>query len=267
MLRGVLRSLVACALLCVAVPAVAAQDEAACQTSYVAGQKRFKLEHDLLGGREQLLVCATTCPDELRASCGKWLKEIEAELPSIVISARDAHGRERADVTVDVDGAPMTTWRAGQAIEVNPGTHAIRVHARERTFDQNVVVSAGEKLKTIDVVTEAPIVEITRTTRPVPLAAWVLAGVGAAALASFATFGIWTTLDYLKTSGCTPSCDPSKRDDAFQAKTVAADVSLGVMVTTLASALVVYLTRPRVVERSKSAFVATPRGASLSISF
>ena len=260
------RSVVALALVFVVSPAIAQEDDAACQASYVAGQKKYKLEHDLLAGRAQLLVCAQACPDQLRASCGTWLKEIDAALPSIVISARDARGRARSDVTVDVDGAPVS-WTAGQPIEVNPGTHAVRVHARERTFDQTIVVSAGEKLKTVDVVTEQAPVEITRTTRPVPVAAWVLAGVGAVAFASFATFGLWTTLEYVNTSGCSPSCDPSKRDDAFQAKTIAADISLGVAVATLASSLVVFLTRPRVVERVKTSFVASPRGAGLSISF
>ncbi len=256
------------ALLLVATPSRAQEDDAVCQASYVAGQKHYKLEHDLIGGRDQLLVCARTCPDELRASCGKWLREINTELPSIIVVAKDARGKELADVDVDVDGTRVASFTAGRPIEVNPGKHVVRVQTRSKTAEENVVINAGEKLKTVEVWTEPRAIETTRVRRPTPVGAYVLLTIGAVSLASFATFGLWSTLEYSKTGGCAPSCDPANRDTSFDVKTVVADVSLGVASAALVSALVVYLTRPKIVEHvPATSFFVGPRGFGLTRAF
>ncbi len=221
-----------------------ADDEAACQASYVAGQRRYKLEHDLLGGREQLLVCAKTCPDELRESCGRWLTEIAAEVPSIVVKALDAAGRDAAGVAIAVDGSPIAGYVDGSPIELNPGPHRLRVSRAGRPpVEQPVVLRTGEKLRVVDVWTEPPDKRV-HGRRPVPAAAFVLAGISAAALASFGVFSIWTTVEYDQTSGCIHHCSPATRDPAFTAKTVAADASVGVGAAAFVAAGLVYLFRP-----------------------
>jgi hypothetical protein len=239
-------------LLLLSAPAAAQQDEAACQASYVAGQKAYKLEHDLLRGREQLLVCARACPDQLRASCGKWLREIESELPSIVLKAKDARGRDVSDVAVDVDDAQVAAYAEGLPIELNPGKHTVRVRDRAgRTLVQPVLVSAGEKLKVVEIWLEPRAADAPRVLRPVPTPMFVLLGVGAAALASWGTFAIWSAVEFSKTSHCSPTCNPADRDTGFGVKTAMADVSLAVAGAALVGAAIVYATRPEVVERPR----------------
>jgi hypothetical protein len=258
----------ALALFLVASSAVAQEDDAACQTSYVAGQKLYKLDHDLLRGREQLLVCAKACPDQLRASCGKWLAEIERELPTVIVKAKDRHGNDIADVAVDVDDAPVTKYVEGLPFEVNPGKHLLRVHDHAgKAVDQTVLVNAGEKLKVVEVWLEPPATEVVTVRRPVPSSAYVLLGVSVAGLASFASFAILTTMEYSYTAGCTPNCNSITKDNAFDAETAIADISLAVSAAALLGAAIVYFTRPKVVERTPAAMVVRPTLGGLSITF
>jgi hypothetical protein len=245
-------------------PAVAADDEAACRQSYIAGQRRYKLEHDLLGGREQLLVCARTCPDALRASCGRWLQEIEGELPSIVVTPKDRTGRDVLDATIAVDGAPLVGHTEGTPIDLNPGEHRVEVDRKGfLPAQETVVVAAGEKLRVVEVWTEPraiePVVAEVRR-RPVPLASAVLAGAGVLFLASFGVFAAWTTVEYDQTGSCAPACPASSRDPSFTAKTVIADTSLAAGGAALIAAGIFYLVRPDVVSRSPAARIHPSAG-------
>jgi hypothetical protein len=248
--------------------AARAEDMAVCQDSYVAGQRRYKLEHDFLGAREQLLLCAKTCPDELRVSCGQWLTEIGRELPSIVVKAKDGGGHDVLDATIEVDGKAASGALDGTPIDLNPGEHTIRVlRPRRPAAQETVVLHPGERLRVVEVWTEAREAISVPMRRPIPLAAFILAGVSAASLASFGVFAAWSTVEFDRTSTCTPSCPPSGRDASFTTKTVIADASLGVAAASLMAAGVVYLVRPAVpVGTPRLGFVApwvTPRGGGL----
>ncbi len=269
-------ALAALALLFAPAPA-RADDETQCRASYVAGQRRYKLEHDPLGGREQLLICARTCPDALRASCGRWLMEIEAELPSIVVKALDARGQDVLDASLEIDGKPVSGYVEGTPIEENPGEHTVVVTrpglppARE-----SVLLHAGEKLRVVEVWTEPraaarPVPAVTTTTRrPVPAASVALAGVGAALLASFGVFAIWTTVEYDQTNSCAPRCLPSTQDPSFEAKTIVADVSLGAGAAALVAAGIVFFARPTITEktaRARDAFPVSGGPGGLKVTF
>jgi hypothetical protein len=243
-----------------------AADDAACQSAYVNGQRLYKLSHDLIGGRSELLVCAKACPDELRESCGNWLREIDTELPSVVVKAKDASDHDVTDITIIVDGKAITNYVEGTPIELNPGAHTVRVvRGTLPPVEQRVVLTAGEKLRVIELWTEPRASDqfLLRTRRPIPSASVVLFGVGAVALASFGVFSIWTSSEYGKTSTCTPSCSASARDSSFGAKTILADVSLGVGAAAWIGSGIFYLTRPTVTERvpkPATAWVATTLG-------
>ena len=171
-----------------------AEDMAACQDSYVAGQRHYKLEHDFLGAREQLLLCAKTCPDELRASCGQWLTEIGRELPSIVVKAKDGGGHDVLDAVIEVDGKAASGALDGTPIDLNPGEHTIRVlRPRRPAAQETVVLHPGERLRVVEVWTEPREAISVPMHRPIPLGAFILAGVSAASLASFGVFAAWTT--------------------------------------------------------------------------
>jgi len=231
---------------------------ATCQDSYVAGQRHYKLEHDFLGAREQLLLCAKTCPDELRASCGQWLTEIGRELPSIVLKVKDGGGHDVLDATIEVDGKAASGAIDGTPIDLNPGEHIIRVlRPRRPAAQETVILHPGERLRVVEVWTEPREAVSVPMRRPIPLGAFILAGVSAASLASFGVFAAWTTVEFDRTSACTPSCPPSGRDASFTTKTVFADASLGVAAASLVAAGVVYLVRPAVpVGTPRTGFVA-----------
>jgi len=239
-----------------------AEDDAACQASFVAGQRLYKLEHDLLAGRDQLLVCAKTCPDELRASCGRWLSEIDAELPSVVVKAKDAQGNDVLDASVEIDGKLVAGYTEGAPIELNPGEHELRVLRPHRPpAETSIILHSGEKLRVVDMWTEPRRASVIVSRRPIPLGAIVLAGVSAASLVSFGVFAVWTTVEYDATSACRPYCAESSRDSAFTTKTVIADTSLGVAGASLVAAGVLYLVRPTVTERPPTAGVVVPWAA------
>jgi hypothetical protein len=236
-------------------PAVSAQAQdtgidPGCESGYVSGQRLYKLEHDLLGARKELLVCARSCPEQLRESCGRWLKEIDSQLPTVVIKAKDGYGHDLVDASVAIDGTPVADYSEGAPLELNPGEHAVRVTVPgKRPVEQAVLVHVGEKLRVVDVYVEPPVQFVTIARRPMTTATWVLLGVSAAGLASYGVFGTWSAIEYSKTNNCRPYCPTATRDGSFQTKTIAADVSLGVSAAALAASAVLFLTRPRITER------------------
>jgi hypothetical protein len=218
-----------------------------CKDDVVAGQLA-QSSHDLLTARGKLEACARDCPDDVvRAACGKWLQQVKDELPSIVV--KSGYGQLGTDYTLELDGNPVTS-AAGEPIDVNPGEHVVRVKpATKPPVEQRVVVNAGEKLRALTFEPPHPVEYTTLTRRPVTVPTYVFVGLGAAALVSFGVFGLWTLVEYSSTSSCTPTCLPSNHDDSFGAKTLAADISLGVAIASVATAVVLYLVRPRIVNR------------------
>src|SRR5262245_15626009 len=97
-----------------------------CLDSYVQAQVRQK-EGALRAAREALLVCSQpACPAPIPADCGRWLTEVDARLPSVVIAARGPDGNDRTDVTVSLDGKPLVDKLDGKALAVDPGAHVLR---------------------------------------------------------------------------------------------------------------------------------------------
>ncbi|HEY1955494.1 MAG TPA: hypothetical protein VGH28_07775 [Polyangiaceae bacterium] len=244
-----------------------AEDDAACQRAYVAGQRLYKLDHDFLGARAELLVCAKTCPDELRDSCGRWLEEIARDVPSIVVRALDKRGHDVPDARVDVDGRAIAVYVEGQPIELNAGRHELTVHRGAAATRETIVLAAGEKLRVVDVWTEPREATTFVVRRPVPAASWALLAIGAVGLASFGVFATWTTAEFSDTSACTPNCSPASKDASFDTKTAIADVSLGVGLAALVAAGIVYLARPtlRVERRVTAAPWVLPGGAGFAL--
>ena len=54
---------------------------------------RKKLE--LRAAKTQLELCArAACPSIIASDCGRWLTEVQTELPSIIIAVKDEHGKD-----------------------------------------------------------------------------------------------------------------------------------------------------------------------------
>ena len=219
-------------------------DQKTCFDAPVEGQQLRKAGklHD---AREKFLACAQkTCPTEIVDDCVKWASEVDAALPSVVVNARDAQGRDLDGATVSIDGGsfgPIGT----RAIRLDPDKHRVTVRtAAGVEGSRDLTLREGEKERVVTLVFGARgILESTPPSpRAVPTYVWIVGGIGAVATLSFAVFG---TLGLITRSSahCDTGCfesDKSVVDTEF----LVADVSLATGVVALGVAAVLYFTRP-----------------------
>jgi hypothetical protein len=220
--------------------AAAEQDDKRSCVEASESAQRLRAEHDLVGARAQLVVCsASECPAVVQRYCGKWLTEVEAALPSVVIRIRDIGGQDVEGARVILDGAPWPEPTDGRVARLNPGPHTVGVQARGATTEQRVVVVEGEQNRVIEIKLPSP--SAAAPASPQPRAAviaeggrslsWVppiLGGLGVVALGGFAFFGITGADDLAGLhGGCgqTVSCRQGDVDDAVT-KLRIADVAL-----------------------------------------
>jgi hypothetical protein len=136
----------------VAMPSLA-DDKAACLDAASKGQ-RFKDNHKLVEAREQFRVCAAVaCPAVVQSDCATWLAEVEAALPSVVVTAKNAAGADLVEVKVSMDGQPLVSRLDGHAVPMNAGPHTFRLTSADgTTLEKQVVVREGEKNQSVAVV-------------------------------------------------------------------------------------------------------------------
>jgi hypothetical protein len=206
--------------------------------------------------REQLLVCMReVCPTVVRRDCVQWLGEVDALMPSVVLSAKDAAGHDLSDARVTLDGAPLTNKLDGRPIALDPGEHVLRFEVSGASMaEERLVMHAGEKHRAVTVKLGPPVPSPAAPPSPpvppsssasgrAPIGAYVIGGLGVAALGAFAYLGLTGRSDVSEMrSTCAPLCDPS-RVDAARAKLLVADVSLGAGVVALGAAAYILLTR------------------------
>jgi hypothetical protein len=215
--------------------------------------QKLRSQHQLRAARDELLKCAqTACPGVVRDDCMRWLTEVEITLPSLVIQAVDPSGRNIIDVRVDVDGARFSERLDGIARPIDPGEHALHCESDGLSpIDTKVVIADGEKNRILRLRfeplrappsggTASPTASTTSGASALP---YLLGGVGVVALGSFAYFGLTgrSEADRLAEGcGATKSCS-EEQVRPVRNKLVAADISLGVGVVSLALATWAYL--------------------------
>jgi hypothetical protein len=80
----------------------------------------------------------------VRSDCAKWLTEVEAALPSIVVKAIDAQGRDVAGVQLEIDGV-LVDYAEGRAAVLDPGRRTLTVRAAGYDAQtESFVVRQGE---------------------------------------------------------------------------------------------------------------------------
>jgi hypothetical protein len=235
------------ALICFAavllLPSVARADKNACMDSHRSAQ-RLRKEQKLIEARAELVTCAgASCPGMVQTDCSQWLGEIAREIPSVIVSAKDQGGHELSDVTVSVDGKTVADRLDGKPIELNPGAYRFKYQRKETTIENEVVFQTGVGNRIVEVEFPGGLPEKKRVKTPV--ATWVLVGIGGAAFASFAYFGLSGRSDYNDAeSRCgDPGC-PSSETDSIRTKFLIADISLVVSLASFAGAGYFYVTRP-----------------------
>ncbi|HEV3189833.1 MAG TPA: hypothetical protein VGY54_05010 [Polyangiaceae bacterium] len=148
--------------------AALADDKAACLDAAARGQ-RFKDNHKLVEARQQLRVCAAAaCPAVVQSDCATWLAEVDAALPSVVVTAKNGAGADLIDVKVSMDGQLLVASLDGHAVAMNAGPHTFHFTAADgSTLDRQVVVHEGEKNQAVAVVLGAAPTPPARPPAPV----------------------------------------------------------------------------------------------------
>jgi hypothetical protein len=240
-----------------------AQTKEQCAQAYEQAQS-LQMEHRLLEARAELQICThERCPKQVSADCWRWLANVEAATPTLVITARSAAGEDLVDVTLSLDGRVLESALIGKAMQVDPGAHTL--HAEAAGFvssEERIVVREGEKARIINLVL-APVpvaVPVTSSEQPAEVeleapipdepdprpgrlrtAGYVLLGAGVAAA------GAGTYLAYdgyhdgkVMRDACKPRCSESEVDSA-KLKLTMGHVGLGLGVAALATGIVTLL--------------------------
>jgi hypothetical protein len=234
-----------------------ADEKMACAAASDSGQK-LRDEGHLVKARQEFLVCARdVCPGTIKKDCADWLTQSEGSLPSVVLGAKDEHGQDLATAKVTIDGQPSDEKLEGKAMFVDPGRHTFRFEIPgEKPVDLQIVVREGEKNRAVSASWEKP-ADIgpqqpggatppppEPASKPSHVPAYIVGGIGIAAIGVGAGFAIVGTSEYndLK-NGC--GQDKSCKDtdiDPVRTKIVIADIAFGVGIVAIGTAVVLYIT-------------------------
>jgi hypothetical protein len=220
-------------------PSLARADVAACVTAHSHGQAERNAGR-LQSAKADFISCSTAgCPSEIQSECASFLAEVEGFMASCVFAAVDPEGHDATDVKVSVDGQVVLDKLTGLATTLDPGSHEI-MYTWADGFEQKqtVVVAQGEKNRRIELrrepkpVAPTPAPPSVVTSKKTPVLAYVLSGVGVAALGSFAAFAVTGKSAERDMDGCKPYCKQSQADK-MRLRYLIADISLGVGVVSL----------------------------------
>jgi hypothetical protein len=198
----------------------------------------------LLGARDRFLACARdACPEVVRSQCARWLADLEQRTPTIVVRAQDATGRDRADASIAIDGAVAKL--DGHPVPLDPGEHVLTVTIDAQKKSEKLLVVEGERTRVVvvrlDAAPAAPVNEAPPAeppSRSVPLGAWIVGGVGIAAIGGGVAFALAarSDLDALNAS-CSPHCTDAQTHTG-RTHALLADILFGVGGVAIAGAVV-----------------------------
>jgi hypothetical protein len=190
---------------------------------------------------------------------------VDEALPSVVIGAKTDTGDDALDVRVLVDGELLTERLEGRPLTVEPGGHVFRYEMAGATpIEAQVLIVEGQKDRILSIAFERQVPTPAPTPkgesagpakalapaasgpRPARVLSYVVGGVGAVSLGSFAYFGIEgrsqaSTL--AQGCGATKSCTEAQVDPV-RGQLIAADVSLGVAIVSFGAAAWLFFSRP-----------------------
>ncbi len=226
-------------------------DAKSCVRDHAAGLDAAR-SAELQGAKKLYLACAVEdCPTEIRDECIRLSQDVSKRLPSVVIAARGADGRDIVAARVLVDGIQVAARMDGGAIELNPGVREIEVQARDGGTKRRVVVREGEKGRLLEFRfgSERPTSprrqddttrESTSGDSATPPLAWVAGGVGVLSIGAFGYFALTGQEKERELESCSPYCSQGEYD-AMKRRYLFADVALGIGVVALGAATVIVL--------------------------
>jgi len=153
--RGVVSAIVAVQLAVLSASVRAADPQ--CFTASTEGQQ-LALDGKLKAAHDKLALCAaSSCPKEVAEDCADRLAKVDAELPSIVVTAKDASGATLTIARLAIDGADTAVPADGKAIPLDPGGHDVHVEvAGAPPMDKHVEVARGAKGVGVELVASTP---------------------------------------------------------------------------------------------------------------
>jgi len=109
--------------------------------------------HKLVEAKARAITCARpVCADFMQKECTTWLGQIDAAIPGVVLSAKDASGQDITDVVVSVDGTQVTAHLDGSAMPMNPGAHQfVFALADGKKRETRYTVLEGQKSQAVSV--------------------------------------------------------------------------------------------------------------------
>jgi hypothetical protein len=218
-----------------------AQSKQECAAAYERAQVS-RLDLELARAREELAVCATDpCPARMRRQCATWAREVEQEMPSVVVSVRAPKGGAVAGARLLVDGEPSAL---DAVIALDPGKHVLRVEAPGvRSQEREVSLALRERRREIEFVLEGK-PRKARTPPPaarseaLPASVWVLGAVGITGLGVGTYVGLGALSRRSDLDACKPSC-PREDVDRVERDYVISEIAVGVGVVALGAAAVI----------------------------
>jgi hypothetical protein len=228
------------------------KDKEACIRA-VEHAQNARIDGKLREAREGFVTCARpVCPEAIRQDCTRWVTDVDASLPSVVFQAVWVDGHDATGMRVLVDGKLLADTEPGRAVVLDPGEHTFRFEvAGAAPVEARNVIREGEKNRVVRVTftpltpppSPAPTGDAVAPPSgssstsvpapanlwqpvpapeqrpraagrgPIPLAAYILGGVGLASFAGFGYLAIDGTsrLDGMRSGpgSCAPYCKPS----------------------------------------------------------
>lgn len=197
-----------------------------CFSAY-EGAQSSRRSGKLVRSKSELGVCISVCPASLQSDCKGWLSDVEAAIPRLSVSARGAGGEDLASFQVEIDGV---SWAMPTDIELDPGSHVVRVSSAGRVAaERHVVVGAAQHARETFLLESEPRVVGSRATtkESASIGPWVLGAIGGVMLLAAGTLSLvgWMDFDDMHDS-CAPGC-PSDRIDGIRTKWTAGGILAG----------------------------------------
>jgi hypothetical protein len=172
----------------------------------------------------------------------KWIDTLAMELTQV--GGRVLHAP--ASATVSLNGEKVKAERDATdtlvvaPVWMNPGSVVLRAEVGGTTREAKADAKAGSKpILSLDFVqsatppvASAPVAapEPAKSSRSIPVTAWIAGGVGVAGFAMFGIFGALAKSDYDSLQDCSPRCPESQRSTADSGKTKQTVANVGLVV-------------------------------------
>lgn len=237
-----------------ATPAPNPDAAAKCATSFERSQTERLAGHYIAAKAEAQACSQLECHPAIVRECVKLYDALERDTPTLVVSARKGEGGELIDVRVEMDGKLVAESITGRPFAVDPGPHHfVFVHPERGRVELTSSARVGERARVIEATFVDPLAKKPppapapaaprappRASRGIPVASYVLGGVGVVGIGGFVFLRLSAVSDYNHYADtCSPACNPDDVD-AVDTKFTLSYVSLGVGAASLAGAVLVY---------------------------